>query len=122
MGIIGPPSGGVGAWSETVSLGPKIEESILVPVAQKIAIRLEAGSSRAYLRGVIKTKEATTVADTLLTIPVGFRPAVAIYVAWVVNGATGVTLRVETSGILVCKTNLGIGNEVPLDGLDWNLT
>ena len=108
-----------GVWTET-ALGAKVEEAA---GWQTVRVRREQVGSTARLRGVLAVKagQELVAGETVLTLPVGFRPPLKIRMAIVVE-AGDVRTEITAAGVMVLNENIKETRAIYLDGLTWNLT
>lgn len=121
-GAIGP-EGKAGVWT-AITFGAKMKEAV---GAQVPKVRTESGGAVGRLAGVaaVKTGEELKETETILTVPVGFRPPASVqFVAFAfttVPAAVGLVLTKE--GVLYCNSkNLNAISTLTLDGITWNIT
>jgi hypothetical protein len=106
---------GNGPWT-AVTLGAKLEANASF---QTIRARTESGGASVRLRGVptVKSTEELKTGETLLTLPVGFRPPGTVFTA-----ATSPAIEISAAGIITANAAVLEHVGVVLDGVTFNLS
>lgn len=107
-------------WVKPESLGAKVEEN----AAKLDGLRLESNQSVCRLRGAVKIKsgEKLELTETLMTLPVGYRPTHAQAIDAVQGTATGNKLLIATTGVVTLSVAVAETVEVFLDGATFPLS
>jgi hypothetical protein len=110
----------VGEW-QTVALGAKIEEDTME--VQTIRVRKVLSAATVQLRGVplVKAGQELASGETVLTLPVGYRPPAKIVLNVLTELAEPVKGAIATSGILALNKTIKAGQGIYLDGQSFNL-
>jgi hypothetical protein len=110
----------VGGWIPTV-LGEKVEQ---LAGFQTIRVRAELHGATVRLRGaaVVKAGQELASGETVLTLPVGYRPLEKVRMVGVTETTEAARVSITTAGVLSFGIAVKEGRGIYLDGLTFNLT
>jgi hypothetical protein len=103
-------------WTALEAVSAKLEATAGF---QTVRCRMESVGAVVRLRGVLTVKagEKLVGGEAVATLPLAFRPAVAVEF----TTAHG-TLKIETSGVIKLSEEVLAAGTIFLDGVTWNLT